>query len=251
MDLPPIDKSLLAQCGIGHQTMPLPVADLGLCTKPTKPKKGLRKFDCIEALKLFVPAEAVRMNYIPQMLIALALEQTTLFVNYCIEHKIPHFKKHVRVLKESVEDYTKRLRESYFEAFEAYIRYVDNYLEETKTIMTQTWFTIGNVANKKIPNSEWIDTAIHITIIRELLDYAEAYDKKMDKIIAERTQEPVRRKQDKMLQAITMICLAIEEEYDIRLTPDKDINICIRVFENRATSLVNNIIDKELNVTKS
>jgi hypothetical protein len=251
MDLPPIDKSLLAQCGIALPTMPLqPVADYGVRVKTHTPRKE-RSFDCIEALKLFTPSEAVKMNYIPQMLIALALEQTTTFINYCVGHKISDLKKYTRVLRECVEEYAKGLRDSYFDAWNAYVNYVNIFTSRVEIDMVKTWFTIGNVANKKISDSKWRDTATHITIIRELLDYAERFDKKMDKVIAEKMKEPVRRKQDKMLQAITIICIALEEEYGLRLTPDSDVNLCIGVLANKASLLADEIIHEELNVSKS
>jgi hypothetical protein len=251
MDLPPIDKSLLAKCGIELPTMPLPpVADYGLNVRPEEKKKE-RAFDCVEALKLFTPSEAVKMNYIPQMLIAVALQQTTLFVNYCAEHKISDFKKHTRVMRHSVTEYAQGLKVAYGPAYAAYTNYVSRYFERVSIDTQKMWFTIGNLAHKQIANANNRDIATHLAIIHYLLDFAEEFDSKMDKVIAEKMQGPVHRKQNPMLQLITAMCMAIEDDFGCKIVRDNDVDICIRVLANRAGYLADEIIGDEANVSKS
>lgn len=249
MDLPPIDKSLLAKCGIAPMAMPLPVADYGLHIKREE-NNPIRSLSADEALKLFSPSEAVKMNYIPLMLAATALQQTTLFVNYCVKNRLSEFKKHTRVLKKCVESYTDDLGLSYGPAYRAYINYVNRYFDRIERDLQQMWFTVGNIANKEIPRDKNREIATHIAIIHNLLNYTETLDCKTDKIITEKLNEPVHRRQDRWLQLITAMCVAIEDDYGLRLSEDPLIERCIQVLANRASFLVDDIICEEDNVSK-
>ena len=77
MQLPPLDKGLLAKMGIAPDAVPIipaPADTFGINIKnpQPQPQKALTSDECI---KLFGAREAVLMNFIPQMLTALALEQ--------------------------------------------------------------------------------------------------------------------------------------------------------------------------------
>ena len=128
MELPPIDKSLLAKMGIPETTIPgKPAVDFGVNIESPKPQveEPLTTEKCI---KLFGAREAVMMNFIPQMLTALALEQAEGFINYCRDHRISEFKRHNREMRSCIKEYNYELRASYGESWYAY----QNYLERLR-----------------------------------------------------------------------------------------------------------------------
>lgn len=199
---------------------------------------------------MFSPQEAVKMNYIPQMLIALALDQTAEFVNYCRDNKLKEFLKHTRLMEKCVTAYAEENRQSLQGAFLMYRDYVAQYIASVKTDLAQTWWTIRNVANKKMPDSKYIDVATHVTIIHELLNKAERLDQKADLKIIERMKEPVHRQQNDFLLSITCCCYAIEIDCLFSLAPDKDIDNCINVLANRASFMAEDLVNKELSVAE-
>ena len=102
MNLPPIDPAILAQFNIKPEDR-LAKVDFGL-NIPTKPKqKPLTSDECI---KLFGARDAVMMNFVPQMLTALAFEQAEGFIGYCRDHRLSEYKKHNREMRKCIDEYT-------------------------------------------------------------------------------------------------------------------------------------------------
>lgn len=225
--------------------IPAPFAPSHFVNIPKPQPKKPRKISQEEAWKLFGVAESVKMTFIPQVMTALALDWVLKFIDYCRQNRISEWKKHTRVLKQCVENYAESIRKSYGPAFPAYQTYVDSYSDEIAVDVQKMWFSIGNVANKQIPANNDREAATYLAIIHRLLDFVEEYDKKQDTIIAEKMGEPVHRKQDKMLQIITAMCIAIEEDFNLKLKPDPMFNLNMNVFANRASSLADRIIGEE------
>lgn len=209
-----------------------------------QPKKP-RKISQEEAWKLFGVAESVKMNFIPQVMTCLALEWVVKFIDYCRQNRISEWKKHTRVMKLSVQGYAEGIRKSYGPAFPAYQAYAQRYADVIAIDVQKLWFSIGNVANKQLPANADRDAATYLAIIHRLLDYVEEYDCRQDKIIADKIGEPVHRKQDKMLQLITAMCIAIEEDFNLKLESDPMFDLNMSVFANRASTLADEIIGEE------
>jgi hypothetical protein len=239
-----INKSLLKQTGVMHTT-PVCSFDVKLKREPMKAEP----FTAVEALKLFTPSEAVKMNFVPQMLVAVALDNVTDFVNYCCTHKLTHFKKHNRLLRLCVVEYAAAMEKSYGPAYKAYVNYVKRYNEYVAVELQKAYFTISNVALKQIPDKEDRDLAVYIAMAHRLIDYAESLDCDADKRIAEKLHKPINRNQDKMLQCVTALCIAVEEDDGYKLA-DNDIDLCIRVLATKASLLADIIIAEETKVDK-
>lgn len=85
--------------GITPYAVPIrPTLDFGI-NIPTTAHTPPKAISAEEANKMFGVSLAVKMNFIPQMLIALALDYATQFVNHCRENRIREFKKHNRLIK--------------------------------------------------------------------------------------------------------------------------------------------------------
>lgn len=204
-----------------------------------------------EANRLFGVSQAVKMNFVPQMIVAVALDQASLFVNYCRDKRLSEFKKHNRLIKQCVEEYAAGLKESYGPAFSAYAEYVERYMQAVEVDRFKMWCSIGNVANRQLRGDVDRESATHIAIIHNLIDYAERYDRKMDKVIADKLHTPVRRRQDQRLRLITAMCIEFEETWGFRLEQDPIVDANMLVLANRAAMLADSIIGEESNVSKS
>lgn len=249
MNLSPLDKEMLAKMGIAPNAMPIrPAFDLGIHI-PSKRPQAPKAISPEEANNMFGVSLAVKMNFIPQMLVALALDYAARFVNHCREKRISEFKKHNRLIKLCIEEHTARLAKSYGSAFQAYSNYVKRYFEYVDVDRFKMWCSIGNVVNRQIPKDRDHDGAKLIAIIHKLIDYAEDYDRKMDKMIAGKVKAPVSRKQDDMLKLIAAMCYEFEDTWGFKLEPDPIVDMNIRVLANRASNLADHIIGEE-NVSK-
>lgn len=235
--------------GVTPESSPIPaVVDWGI---PAPKKEAPKAITPEEANNLFGPNLAVKMNFVPQMIIAVALDYVTQFVNHCREKRVREFKKHNRLIKVCVEEYTERMKQSYGNAFESYVSYVERYFDYTITDRFKMMCSIGNVVNRQIKESKDRDAAFLIAAIHHLIDFAELYDRRMDKLIAEKINAPVRRKQDNMLAVIVAMCIEFEETWGFKLNPDPIIEANVNVLANRAATLADLIVDEETNVSKS
>ena len=245
MNLPPLDKEMLAKMGIAPDAVPIrPALDYGIKIPPRNPKPP-KAISTAEANEMFGVSLAVKMNFIHQMLVALALDYASQFVNHCRDKRISEFKKHNRLIKLCVEEHTARLAKSYGNAFQAYSNYVERYFEYVSVDRFKMWCSIGNVVNRQIPKDRDRDGATLVAIIHKLIDYAEEYDRKMDKVIADKVKAPVSRKQDDMLKLIVAMCYEFEDTWGFRLEPDPIVDMNIGVLANRASTLADFIIGEE------
>lgn len=74
-----------------------------------------------ECIKMFGAKDAVLMNFIPQMLTALALEQAEAYINYCRDNRLSEYKRHNREMRGCIDEYNHGLRASYGQAWDAYL----------------------------------------------------------------------------------------------------------------------------------
>lgn len=238
--------------GIAPDAMPIrPALDFDFGIKiPSRTPKHPKAITPDEANKMFGVSLAVKMDFIPQMLVALAIDYAAQFVNHCREKRISEFKKHNRLIKLCIEEHTACLAKSYGNAFQAYTNYVERFFEYVSVDRFKMWCSIGNVVNRQIPKDGDRDGATIIAIIHKLIDYAEDYDRNMDKVIAEKDKDPVSRRQDDMLKLIVAMCYEFEDTWGFKLEPDSIVDMNIGVLANRASYLADHIIEEE-NISKS
>ena len=133
------------------------------------------------------------------------------------------------------------MKAAFGDKFGVYVIYVNRYMEYVSLQLMQVGFTMGNVANKQIPASTDRDIAAMVATIHRLLDYAEAWDTRMDRKIAAVLKAPIYRNQNKHLQYIVKVCKAIENAgYKLEDTPEMD--ICVKVLANKSAELADSII---------
>ncbi len=222
---------------------PLPYS-IGMDLMPKK-EQAMRELSCEEAQKIFGTPEAVKMNFIPQMLIAVALDEATQWVNYCSEEKIKCFLKHNRVIRMAVEHYTEHLRESYGPAFKAYSMYAKRYFEYVAIDRLKMLYSIGNVVKGQLSDPRGYEGATRIAIIHHLLDFAEKFDIKADHRISEKLNTVVQRKRNDYLLIITAMCEEFEQSYGFEIQPDPMIDANLKVLANRASTLADILIEEE------
>lgn len=231
--------------GIAPVVMPVPPAlDYGIDMPAKKPQeeKGLT---ADEAIAMFGETLAVKMNFVPHMLIALALDYAMMFVRHCRTHKLSEFKKHNRLIRECVSEHKAKLAKSYGATYYVYNAYMERYFNYVAADRFKMWCSIGNIANREIADDRYREGAVLIAIIHKLINFAESYDCRMDKMIAEKAQTTVRRNQDETLLLITAMCYEFEDSYGFKLPPDPVIDMNISVLANNASRLAELIINEE------
>lgn len=231
--------------GIAPVVMPIsPALDFGI-NMPSKKSQELKGLTADEAISMFGETEAVKMNFIPQMLVALAMDYAILFVRHCRNNGLSEFKKHNRLIRECVREHKAILAKSYGTAYHVYNVYMDRYFEYVAADRFKMRCSIGNIVNRQIANDRYREGAVLIAIIHKLIDFAEAYDRKMDKLIADKVGNAVHRNQDETLKLITAMCYEFEDSYGFKLSPDPIVDMNIAVLANNASRLAESIINKE------
>lgn len=245
MNLPPLDKEILAQMGIAPDAVPIrPAFDFGLnIQKPEK--KTPKALSSEECLKLFGVKEAVSMNFIPQMLTALALEQAEQFINYCRDNRLSEYKKHNRELRKCIDEYNRQLRESYGRAWYSYQNYLARLRNTVELDLFKCWCVFTNEASRQYVGREHKEIPARVCFIRMLLTFVEDFDKNMDKVIADKINAPCKRKQNPWLLLTSVLCIDIAETFCYKMEINDTMALCVKVLAKRCRQVVGEIIAEE------
>lgn len=247
MDLPPLDKELLAKMGITQKTVPstsAPIPNFGINFEKPKSEapKSLTADECV---KLFGAREAVLMNFIPQMLTALALEQVEAFIKYCRDNRLSEYKRHNREMRKCIDEYNYELRKSYGSSWYAYHGYLERLRNTVDTDLFKCWCTFTNEAARQYVGHTHKEIPARVAFVRMILTFVEDFDKNMDKVIAERINKPCSRKQDPYCFLISVLCMDIAETFGHKMDITDTMALCVKVLANRCHSVVDAIMAEE------
>lgn len=245
MQLPPIDKSLLAKIGMPETVMPVkPAVDYGLNIE--RPKRKVEKpLTTEKCIKMFGVREAVMMNFIPQMLTALALEQAEGFIEYCRDNRLSEFKRYNREMRNCINEYNRELRLSYGESWYAYQNYLERLRKAVEFDLFKCWCAFTNEAARQHVGHPHKDIPARVTFIRMILTFVEDFDKNIDKVIAERINEPCSRKQDPYCLLISVMCIDIAETFGAKMEITDTMALCVKVLANRCRQIADEIMRDE------
>ena len=246
MQFPQLDSKLLKKIGV--PAVPAPIlssptyAGLDLVEHRAQKPKALSSQECIN---MFGARDAVLMNFIPQMLTAIALEQVGKFIKYCRDHRLSEYKRHNRQLRKCIEEYNYELRKSYKSAWYAYQSYYERLRNAIEVDLFKCWCTFTNEASHQYIGRQHKDIPARVAFIRMILDYVETFDKKMDKVISNRLNSPCTRKQDPYCLLISVLCIDIADTFGHTMQITDCMTICVDVLANRCRQVVDEIMADE------
>jgi len=242
-----LDKGLLAKVGVAKNAMPImPMVDLGIDIpekeKKMSPEHGLTSDECI---KMFGTQEAVEMNFIPQMLTALALEQAEKYIDYCRDNRLSEYKKHNREMRKCIDEYNRELRQSYGRAWYSYETYRNRLRRTVEVDLFKAWCTFTNEASRQYVGRPHKDIPALVTFTRMILTFVEDFDQNIDKLIAERLDMPCHRRQNPWLFLISVLCLDIAETFSHQMSITDTMTLCVKILVQRCRVVVKDIIAEE------
>lgn len=232
--------------GIAPDAVPIPspAETFGINIKKPQPQKqNSLTFD--ECIKLFGTREAVLMNFIPQMLTALALEQAEAFIHYCRRNRLSEYNRHNRELRKFIAEYNYELRKSYGRAWYSYQNYLDRLRKRVEVDLLQCWCTFTNEAARQYVGHPHKEIPARIALVRMILTFVEDFDKNMDKVIAKRINKPCCRRQDPFVCLISVLCIDIAESFGHTMKITDAMKICVKVLANRCHDIVDVIMAEE------
>lgn len=244
-NLPPLDPALIAKMGAGVPATPfVPSIEYGINIEQPKPKvpKSLTSEECVS---MFGAKEAVLMNFIPQMLTALALEQAKAYIKYCRDHRLSDYKKHNREMAKCIDEYNRELRQSYGSSWYAYQNYLVRLREAVEIDLFKCWCTFTNEASRQYIGREHKDIPARVCLVRMILTFVEDFDTNMDKVIAERLDSPCHRKQDPFLFLISVLCMDIVETFGHKMEINDTMALCVKILANKCHRVVDEIMAEE------
>lgn len=237
MYLPPIDAAALKPY--------TPSLDYGIDIEPKRNPMREHNLTQEECVARFGALEAVTMNFVPQMLTALALEQCSEFIAYCRDHRLTEFKKHNREMRKCMAEYERQLRDSYGSAYPSYEHYYARVKECVELDLFKCWCTFTNAAARQYIGYVHKDIPARVCFIRMILTFVEDFDKRVDRMVAERLDTPCYRKQDPFCFLISALCMDIAETIGKKMEITETMALCVRVLATRCHSLAATIIKEE------
>ena len=230
--------------GIAPDARPiLPMAScIPVQEKKLPPERGLSADECIS---MFGKHEAVEMNFIPQMLTALALEHAEGFINYCRDHRLSEFKKHNREMRKCIDEYNRELRMSYGRAWQSYVTYLNRLRQTVEVDLFKAWCSFSNEASRQYIGRGHKEIPARVIFVRMILTFVEDFDASIDRLIAARLDMPCRRNQNPWIVLISALCIDIAETFEAKMQITDTMKLCVRVLVNRCRQVVREIIDEE------
>lgn len=247
MDLPPLDKGVLAKMGIAPASVPIvptPISNFGINFERHK-QEAPKSLTADECVKLFGAREAVLMNFIPQMLTALALEQAEAFIKYCRDNRLSEYKRHNREMRKCIDEYNFELRKSYGRSWRAYQKYLERLRQTVELDLFKCWCTFTNEAARQYVGHPHKEIPARVALVRMILTFVEDFDKNMDKVIADRINKPCCRKQDPYCFLISVLCMDIAETFGHKMEITDTMALCVKVLANRCHTVVDAIMAEE------
>lgn len=244
-DQPPLDRKLLAKIGVTTEPVPVsPIVDYHVKVSPATPEKP-KPLTSDECIKLFGAREAVMMNFIPQMLTALAFDQLKAMIMYCRKHRLDEYKRHNRQLRNCIEEYDSELRASYGRAWYTYQSYLARLRDDVLLDLFKCWCTFTNEASRQYVGRPHKEIAARVTLARMLMTYVEDFDIRMDKIISARIKNTCNRRQNPYSVLISVLCIDIAETFGHKMKITDTMSLCVRVLANRCRILADSIMAEE------
>ena len=223
---------------------PAPADTFGINIKKPQPQtqKALTSDECV---KLFGAREAVLMNFIPQMLTALALEQAEAFIKYCRDNRLSEYKRHNREMRKCIDEYNFELRKSYGRAWYSYQNYLERLRNSVELDLFKCWCTFTNEAAQQYVGHPHKEIPARVALVRMILTFVEDFDKNMDKVIAKRINKTCSRRQDPFVFLISVLCIDIAESFGYTMKITDTMALCVKVLANRCHSIVDVIMAEE------
>lgn len=247
MDLPPLDKRALAELGLALTAMPnLPAStnNYGIEFRQEKLRQA-ESLTAQECIGLFGTREAVLMNFIPQMMTAIALEQAEGFIRYCADNRLSAYKRHNREMRRCITEYNIELKRSYGNAWQSYISYLNRFRDMIQLDLFQCWCTYTNEASRQFIGHPHKDIPARVVFVRMLLTFVEDFERNMDKLIGERLQMPCSRKREPYSYLVSVLCMDIAETFGHKMQITENMALCVKVLVNRCRSIVDDIMADE------
>lgn len=209
------------------------------------PKKSADELTRDEAMSLF-GIDAVKMNFVPCMLMSLAMDYASTLVNYCRDNRIKQTRKHIKLIEQCIHSYIERMYAVVgTERYRTYLDFTQQYFDRMATNRQRMWFSFLNVAHKQIAE-EWLrPIAVYIAIIRRLMAEAEHYERRNDRrYTAALGFLHVHRRED-MIILMEGALKAMESALGLTLLPDVLDDLSMAHFRTAASLMVDDVMSEE------
>lgn len=230
--------------GVPFGMMPTPAFGVEIKKKKRQvPKYVPMSFD--ECLDKFGIEESVVMNFVPQMLTSLALEQAMELVNYCRDNRLGEYKRHTREIRNCFEEYNRELAKNYGRSWKAYQYYMKQLHETVDVDLFKCWCTFTNEAARQYIGHPHKEIPARIAMVRMMLNFVDEYNKNVDKMISERMKTHIKSRRDPYCLMIQLLCTDIAETFGQEMEITENMNICVKVLANRCHSVSLSIVAEE------
>lgn len=243
MEIKTINKGI-SPCGVPFGMMPTPAFGVEI----KKKKRQIPKYvpisfeECVDKIGI---KDSVVMNFVPQMLTSLALEQAMELVGYCRDNRLSEYKRHTREIRNCFAEYNRELAKSYGRTMAAYQHYMELLHEAIDIDLFKCWCTFTNEAARQYVGHPHKEIPARIAIVQMMLNFVEKYDKNVDKIISEKMDTHIKSRRDPYCLMIHLLCTDMAETFGQEMEITETMDVCVKVLANRCHSVALSIVADE------
>lgn len=211
--------------------------------------------DAMERAVMYTPQQirekvgdemSVKINFVPQMLTALAMELATEFADHLRDYRVEDTKKETRIIRMAVGKYADRLYRSYGKtAYDAYNAYVKRFMSEVMSFVSLFRLKLSELVANQFPKIKDRQVPILACAVCGVISYIEWYDAEMDKELEARLGRSVKCQSNRHLDVIKAVCVVIAERKHCKIQIDAMVADWLNIMGNRATLLAERIFREE------
>lgn len=213
------------------------------------PRPTYRKISSLssqECIELFGEVDATAMNFIPMMLIEIALDQVEELVTYCAANHLADYRRHARELRNCINEYRREEREGMgsriWGVYQGYLRRLQ---ETVAGDLFTAWCTFTNEAARQYVGREHKDIPAKVAFIRLILSFVYCFDQNQNRRIGEKLHTLCSRRQNPVIVLVTALCVDIAETFGMKMETTENMKLCVKILANRCRQVTLDIIRAE------
>ena len=206
-------------------------------TKRAKPKLGVlpplpnvqqvKDITVEDMMQMFTLEESLRIAYIPSILAEVAFRYIEQIHAISREKRLDN-KKECRIIRECVKEYQYTLYNGINkEVLDNLFTQIGKFFDMVSWDITTLYYSINQELKKRYPELKDYEFLTYLNMVIAIIDYMRSFERKMDKVIQERTGRPFASITNPNITKIRDVCNMLANRWHIDFTPIINLSITI------------------------
>ena len=188
-----------------------------------------------DMMNMFTLEESLKIAYIPSILAEVAFRYIEQIHSISRDKRLDN-KKECRIIRECVKEYQYTLYNGINrEVLDNLFNQIGRFFDMVSWDITTLYFSINSELKKRHPELKEYEFLTYLNMVIAIIDYMRSFERKMDKIIQERTKRPYASITNPNITKIRVICESLAKQNHIDFTPS--INLAMTIIGKKLNEI--------------